>query len=60
MNLICLIRGLWRSLLVGAWVSGHDFQTSKEKTPPNVHVLECETCGNNTVAWSWQSLEKQK
>lgn len=58
--LVCLMRTLWRSLLTGACVSGHDFKTSSEKTPANVHVLECEVCGYVSIAWSLSSLENQK
>jgi len=42
------------------WVSGHDMKTDKEKTPPNIHVLKCETCERMDVVWSWDSLEHMK
>lgn len=59
-RLMCGIVGLWRSILAGAYVSGHNYVTSKERTPPNVHVLECEVCGHVTMCWSWSSLEESK
>ncbi len=59
-SLLCLVRSLWYSLYCGAWVSGHQYRTSPEKTPPNVHVLVCETCGHVSVAWAWGSLEDSK
>lgn len=57
---ICLLRTLWRSLLCGAWVAGHDYETAAEKTPPNVHILVCRTCGAQSVAWDWTSVEHSK
>lgn len=39
---------------------GHDYRTDKEKTPPNVHILRCNTCGHVSMAWSWGSLEHLK
>lgn len=60
MNPICIIRAVWRTLISGQFVSGHDFKTASEKTPPNVHVLECQTCGHVSVAWSRTSMESQK
>ncbi len=59
-NPICLLRTLWRSLRALEWVSGHEFRTDEEPTPENVHVLRCRTCGEHSVAWSWDSLEAQK
>lgn len=59
-NPLCVIRFLWRSFMAGAWMSGHDYQTDAEPTPPNVHVLVCRTCGHNMVSWAWHSLEDQK
>lgn len=39
--LICLIRGIWRTIICGANVSGHDFrQIADEKDD-----LECMICG---------------
>jgi hypothetical protein len=60
MNPICLARFVWRSLRCGAWVSGHDYRTHPEPTPPNVHVVVCDTCGHQSVGWSWTSLEQGK
>lgn len=60
MNPICLIRTFWRSLRCGALVMGHDYSTAKEKTPQNVHVVQCATCGCVSVSWSWESLEHLK
>lgn len=57
---ICLARAIWRSLTRGALWSGCNFVTHPEPTPPNVHVLECEDCGNVTMAWSWDSMEGEK
>ena len=57
---ICWWLALWRSGYSGAPVSGHDFKTSDEKTPPNVHVLKCMRCGHVSVAWDWNSLEHLK
>jgi hypothetical protein len=59
-NPICLTRMLWRSYWAGVLVSGCDFETSKCKTPSNVHILECKTCGNKSMAWSFRSLEEYK
>lgn len=59
-NPICLWLTLWRSLKCGAHVQGHDYMTSKEKTPPNVHVLECMRCGHVSIAWDWTSMERFK
>lgn len=60
MHPICLAKTLWRSFLAGAWVMGHDYATIKERTPPNVHVIKCEVCGDLSVSWSWSSLENEK
>jgi len=57
---MCILKFIYRSATVGAWVSGHDYVTSKDKTPKNVHVLECEKCGHVSVVWSWDSLEHHK
>ena len=57
---LCLARGIWRSVLTGTWVSGHEYATSNEPTPANVHILECKTCGHTSVAWSWDSMEGVK
>ena len=59
-RLICFFRGLYRSAYCGAWVLGHNYRTIEEKTPPNVHVLKCETCGKIDIGWSWGSVEAQK
>lgn len=59
-NPICLFKTIWRSLMCGAWVSGHNYRTIPEKTPPNVHVLKCDRCGKVDVSWSWESLEHVK
>jgi len=59
-NPICLIRTIWYSLITLAPVSGHNFKTSDTHTPPNVHMLECQTCGEVSISWSWHSLEEYK
>lgn len=59
-NPICLFKTLWRSLRHLNLVSGHEFTTSEQPTPANVHVLICRQCGKTSVAWSWDNLEEQK
>lgn len=65
MDIFCHIMTVVRTLRSGAWVngriiSGHDFQTLKEKTPPNIHILECRLCGYQSFGWDWKSLEHLK
>lgn len=57
---ICVWLAFWRTCTRLRWWSGHDYVTSKEPTPKNVHVLECRRCGHTSVSWSWDSLEDQK
>jgi hypothetical protein len=59
-NPICLFREIWRTLWAMHWTSGHEFRTSDEPTPDNVHVLECKTCGATSTSWSWTSLKQFK
>lgn len=59
-NPICLLRTIWRSLRCGVWVMGHNYETDKEPTPPNVHVLRCRTCGSVSAVWAWDSIEHLK
>ena len=59
-NPICLIRTIWRSIRCMSFVSGCEFKTADEPTPPNVHVLVCKTCGAQSIAWSLGSLEEIK
>ena len=48
---LCFWRTVWRSLRIGARVSGHDFKEDDEPMPPNVSVLKCMTCGHIDVTW---------
>lgn len=47
---VCLWRSLWRSLRVGALVSGHDYRMTEEGTV-NVDILVCDTCGHQSIGW---------
>lgn len=47
MNLICLIRGLWRSFLVGDFVSGHNYR--EIYFTPNIQILKCTICNYTSV-----------
>jgi len=29
-------------------------------TPPTIHILKCRVCGNESISWSWESLEEVK
>lgn len=61
--IICMLKSIYRSLVAGALVSGHDYRTVpsvKQKTPPNVHLTECAICGKRNISWSWESLEEYK
>lgn len=60
MNPLCWLRTMWRTLWIGAVVSGHHFTTDSEETPDNVHILRCMDCGKISVTWSWESLKHCK
>lgn len=59
---LCLWRTLhmWLRSGLRVWISGHDYVTAKDKTPPNVHILVCKTCGHRDIGWSWHSMEQYK
>lgn len=52
-NPICLMKSLIRSLKCCRLVSGHEFKTSLEETPANIHILICQNCGHESIAWDW-------
>ena len=56
---LCFLRGCWYTLRYGwpYWVSGHSY-VEQPDTPPNVQVLKCENCGNVSVSWSWEPIQK--
>lgn len=51
---------IYHDLIQEAEVSKCNFKTVDYKTPPNIHILVCEVCGKESLAWSWNSLEDQK
>lgn len=57
-NPLCLIRMIWRSLRCRAWVSGCNY-VEQDGTPENVQVLQCETCGQLSVAWSHNAKSRE-
>ena len=64
-SLICLARTIYRTIktdvwMDGMWVSGHDYKTVEEKTPPNVHIVRCMVCNKQDISWSWDSIEHLK
>ncbi len=55
---LCFFRSIWRSLLCGAFVSGHEFEIDPGDTPNNVLVLRCRDCGERSIGWGWEPQEK--
>lgn len=51
--LICLVRGLWRSITHGALVLGHNYYICKpqQDQPKVAHVMRCTTCGSTNLVW---------
>jgi hypothetical protein len=50
MNIICWLRGIWRTFLHGSNfipISGHNFAAVDESG----FTLECETCGERKRCW---------
>lgn len=59
-NPLCFARTIYKSIKYARYVSGCKYQTVHYDTPPNIHIIKCNVCGNKSVAWSYESLEDQK
>lgn len=49
MNIICFIRGIFRSIVNFNIISGHNYIEKYDNK--DIQVLECETCGYVSVAY---------
>ena len=49
MNIICFIRGIFRSIIHFNIISGHNYIEKYDNK--DVQILECETCGNISVGY---------
>ena len=49
LKIICLIKGIYRSLMTFNIVSGHDYQEKYDNK--DIQILECETCGHISVGF---------
>lgn len=49
MNIICFIKGIWRSLITFNIVSGHDYIEIYDNK--DIQILECEKCNHISVGF---------
>lgn len=57
LKIICLIKGIYRSLMTFKIVSGHDYQEIYDNK--DIQILKCENCSHISVGFKKYIGEKQ-
>lgn len=50
-QLFCMLREIYRTIVRGAPISGHEWENLEEDIHAIVTVSQCKTCGVNEITW---------
>jgi len=56
-NIICFIKGIWRSLITFNIVSGHDYIEIYDNK--DIQILECEKCNHISVGFKGDDKDEK-